>query len=253
MVHEAIVGSDPVDLLSLPIDGDREWYTGGLGESKSVDAVRSGAPLRTSPADAPDGFLRGVTPTDEELRVSAFREQTLERIEAMLANHDMWPRDVQVHFEETPAGHPRQIVDVSAASALLAQAMDTGHGRYLGLATRLDAMTRIPRTSPIGLFAANSGWMLPDRGPLADLLNPPPDLLDDAAIYFADRMRAVDLINRLHERHGDALAVYALIARGGRTAGARPTGHAQASPRRRPLARRPRHHLAGVPARDPCR
>src|SRR5262249_26209177 len=47
--------SRPVALLSLPLQGSRPWYAGGLGANHALGEVKHGAPRRLQLPDRPDG------------------------------------------------------------------------------------------------------------------------------------------------------------------------------------------------------
>ena len=209
IVREVILGSEPVDRLSLPVDGDLAWYAGGLGPDHNVTVVRRGAPRQTTPADDPDAAPASLTEDDEDLRVAAFAERTLERVETMLADPRVHPTQARLLSEAADADQPKQIVDVAASSTLLAQAMDPGHGRYLGLLTALDDVDPPPHAYvAVGLFAIDSQAQLPGGVFVAAALPDVPDLTD----RLVARSGADDVVATIADTWGGDVVPRALIA-----------------------------------------
>ena len=209
IVREVILGSDPVDRLSLPVDGDRAWYAGGLGPDHNVTVVRRGAPRQTTPADDPDAGSASLTEDDEDLRVAAFAERTLERVETMLADPRVHPTQARLLSEAADADQPKQIVDIAASSTLLAQAMDPGHGRYLGLVTALDDVDPQPHAYvAVGLFAVNSQSQLPGGVFVAAALPDIPDLTD----RLVARSGADGVVATIADTWGGEVVPRALVA-----------------------------------------
>jgi len=138
---EEIAHSEPVDLLSLPIDGARPWYAGGLGPASSLDRALLGAPLRLTPADRPDGPLDPLTPEHERQRLAPQTADLDRDCERMLGDAAQWPGNVRLVADALPAGQVKpHSADVSLQNLLLMQSMDPGVARYLGLMTRVDEL-----------------------------------------------------------------------------------------------------------------
>ena len=75
LAFEHVVGSEPITTLSAPISEDAPWYVGGEGPDQAMNRLRSGAPLRFTPPDRPNGPFDLLAPDDEELRLSTFRDE----------------------------------------------------------------------------------------------------------------------------------------------------------------------------------
>jgi len=136
---EQILDSDPLDILSLPIDGRHAWYSGGLGAIRAMSYVKRGAPLRLTPADRPDGPLDLISADNEVQRIQPLGKDVVDACEKMMRDPATWPRDVRIDADALPSGQVAQhSVDMGVPSLLLMQAMDPGLARFLGLMTRVE-------------------------------------------------------------------------------------------------------------------
>lgn len=159
---ERVVGSPPLATLSAPIVGDAPWYAGGEGPQRAMERVRSGAPLRLTPPDRPDGPFDPLMPADEEARVEAFRDELDAEFALLVGNPGTLPGSVeQVHTwlaaDLSPGKRrPWQRVKLNVRDGLLMKSIDPGAARYLGLMTRVDS-------PPDGLDATgqptSSAWL----------------------------------------------------------------------------------------------
>ena len=238
LVFEHILGGTP-DLLSLPIDGDREWYVAGQGEGPAMDVVRSAAPRRLGAPDRPDGPLDGLTADDEELRVAAFREPILDSIERMVGDPSTFPREARLPREvagepDQPGrrGTPRQVVALALAGSLLGQGLDPGIGRFLGLVGhRREPVVEPTAYAVLGLFPVDRRLILPGGRRLADLVDDQPAVVRHVAEAYAQRIGAEERIERLLDAWGEhALSFTAFVA----VAGAVPPPDRPALPLPRP-------------------
>lgn len=149
-------------LLSLPVEGTRPWYVGGLGLDPADRRVADGAPLRLGPPDQPDGPFDAVPPDDEALRIAVHRAAIVEQCELMLRDPGTTPRQVVVPVP--PAVEPDGVhsAELKIEGGLLLQAMDPGIGRLLGLVTRLDEPS--DPTEP-AIYAACGVFAVDPRAP----------------------------------------------------------------------------------------
>jgi hypothetical protein len=215
---EQLMGGDPVDRLGLPIDGDRPpWYTAAPGRDAALRRVEGGAPLRLAPPDRPDGPLAPITPDDEIVRVLAHEPALLDACEQMLSDPRSLP-SAQVASTSLPASgtRPVQYIDVRIAGSLLAQAMDPGIGRYLGVVDRLDRLPDWERPSAyaaIGLFAFDREARVPDGRRLVDVVGQLDPFVDRVSERYAELVGASGTIADLVAGwDGQRLAVRGLIA-----------------------------------------
>lgn len=213
---EMMLNQAPIALLSLPIEGSRPWYANGRGIGAALDEVFRGAPLRLSRPDRPDGPFDPLTPPDDVLRVAACvaKGELDPQCEAMVGDIAVLPGQ-QRHKADAAATAKRrkQFVDISIASTLLAQAMDPGVGRYLGLVGTLRESTDGSRPmayAAIGLFAYSPTAISPDGRPLGVALGARSDLLGRLEEAFADRVKALEVVRMILERHGNPLGSLAL-------------------------------------------
>lgn len=188
---EQIVGGQPIDLLSLPLDGDRPWYAHGLGRDPALRRVENAASLRLTPPDRPDGPFDPLTPGDETARVLAHETSLVDACELMVDDPATLPIR-QRATNDLPAadGKPRQIVDVRVASALLAQAMDPGIGRYLGLVEFLDERpdpSEPTAYAAIGSFAIDPDATLMDGRVVADVIGELDPFTRRACEHFSEQ------------------------------------------------------------------
>ena len=172
-VCEQIIGSAPLDLLGLPIDGARPWYAKGLGDNHALDRVQWGAPKRLTPPDRPDGPFDPVATVDEVLRVQDQATTLLADCEQMLGDRATHPTHCRAR-QEKPAEderHPRQIVDLAPSGTLLLRGLDPGTGRYLGLVGQFDDQpdwtNRPPTRSRVCSRWTRRGWPPRSSGHLA--------------------------------------------------------------------------------------
>lgn len=125
-------------LMSLPLEGSRAWYAGGLGAAQAMDAVRSGAPLRLTPADRPDGPFDALTPLHEEQRVQPHVAGIIHLLEQVLGDPNVRPAAQRLSHDAVPQGRTeRHWLDLHGQNHLLTQAMDPGLARFIGLARRV--------------------------------------------------------------------------------------------------------------------
>jgi hypothetical protein len=197
-ILESLINARPLALLSLPIDGERPWYATGRGENAAMQSVRRGAPQRLQPPDRPDGPFDALTPDDEALRVAAHAPPILDACEQMLRDAATPPRDQRFQQSIVPdPGKPRHFIDLGIARSLLAQAMDPGIGRYLGLLGAFDdaADGRQPAAyAALGLFAYPPNATAPDGRSFASALGPPHPQMEQIATHFAGMAHATDLV-----------------------------------------------------------
>lgn len=136
---EQLLNSRPHALMSLPIDGSRAWYVGGLGAAQAMDAVRSGAPRRLTPADRPDGPFDALTPSHEEQRVQPHAAGILHLLDKVLGDSNVRPAAQLLLHDAVPQGRTeRHWLELHGQNHLLTQAMDPGLARFIGLARRVD-------------------------------------------------------------------------------------------------------------------
>lgn len=138
-VTERVVGGAPLLRLSAPIGGDRYWYAGGEGPDRAMRRVEEAAPLRFTPPDRPLAPWGPLPRAAEVQRLQALRAELDEDLEQMLRDPGVPPRDAVRTETWLPgvlaSGRPRawQQARIGRLEGLLAQAMDPGVARYLGL------------------------------------------------------------------------------------------------------------------------
>lgn len=160
---EALMGAEP-RLLGLPIDGDRPWYARGPGPDPAFARVERGAPKRLGPPDRADGSYDRLDPANERARIEVQAPDLDAAIETMLDDTAILPSAQQWRVTN-PGSQPRQIVGVHLAGALLAQAMDPGLGRYLGV---VDVIDERPTWNPPAVYAAVGWFAIDTHARLAD-------------------------------------------------------------------------------------
>lgn len=209
---EALLHQAPDALLSLPIDGSWPWYANGRGSAEALVRVERGAALRLQRPDRPDGPFDPLTPVDDVTRVSAHTTDIDEQCKNMVGDITVTPTQQRLvrHVPATPTRR-RQFVDISIASTLLAQAMDTGVGRYLGLVGTLDQ--RSDGTLPlayvaIGLFVFPRVSLAPDGRTIIASLGPRSPMIDQLVDAFVVRVGAKDVLNRLNERYSSGRSLF---------------------------------------------
>jgi hypothetical protein len=146
LAFEHVVGSEPITTLSAPISEDAPWYVGGEGPDQAMNRLRSGAPLRFTPPDRPNGPFDLLAPDDEELRLSTFRDE-IDAQFAMLVGDPATPPALieQIHTflpaELSPGKRrPWQRTHLNVQDDLLMKSLDPGTARYLGLMTQFDVL-----------------------------------------------------------------------------------------------------------------
>lgn len=201
---EQIIGGKPIDLLSLPLDGDRPWYAHGLGRDPALRRVEDAAPLRLAPPDQPDGPFDPLTRDDERTRILAHETSLIDACELMVDDPGTLPTRQRASSDLPAAnGKPRQIVDVRVASALLAQAMDPGIGRYLGLVDFLDERpdpSEPTAYAAIGSFAIDSRAKLMDGRQVVSVIGQLDPLTQRVCEHFRDEIGGdvSDVVERHH-------------------------------------------------------
>ena len=248
---EQIIGGQPIDLLSLPLDGDRPWYAHGLGRDPALRRVEDAAPLRLAPPDQPDGPFDPLTRDDERTRILAHETSLIDACELMVDDPGTLPTRQRASTDLPAAnGKPRQIVDVRVASALLAQAMDPGIGRYLGLVDFLDERpdpSEPTAYAAIGSFAIDSRAKLMDERRVVSVIGQLDPLTQRICEHFRDEIGGdvSDVVERHH------LAERCLIAVAGAVPPPDPPRVRPPDLGRRPLARPRGRPLDDVPAGVP--
>jgi hypothetical protein len=213
---EPMLHRDPDALLSLPIDGSRPWYANGRGANEALARVRRGAPLRLQPPDRPDGPFDPLTPDDDVTRVSVHRAFIDQQCERMVGDIAVMPTRQRLlrNVPATPTRR-RQFVDISIASTLLAQVMDPGIGRYLGLVGTLDERTdgTVPLAYvAIGLFVFPRIALAPDGRPIVVSLGLRHPVVEGLANVFVARVHGQDVLQHLNERHNAGPALLERLA-----------------------------------------
>ena len=202
---EALLHEAPNALLSLPIEGSWAWYANGRGPAAALTQVERGAALRLQRPDRPDGPFDPLTPADDVTRVSAHATHIDEQCKSMVGDITVMPTQQRLvrHVPATPTRR-RQFVDISIASTLLAQAMDPGIGRYLGLVGTLHEQTDGTRPLAyvaIGLFVFPRLALAPDGRTIIASLGSRSPMLDQLADAFVARIGAKDVLYRLNEQY----------------------------------------------------
>jgi hypothetical protein len=202
---EVLLHQAPDALLSLPIEGSRPWYANGRGSSAALTRVQRGAALRLQRPDRPDGPFDPLTPADDVTRVSAHTTHIDQQCETMVGDITVMPTQQRLvrHVAATPTRR-RQFIDISITNTLLAQAMDPGVGRYLGLVGALDERT--DGTLPlayvtIGLFVFARVARAPDGRTIIASLGSQLPMVDQLADAFVARVGAKDVLYRLNEQY----------------------------------------------------
>jgi hypothetical protein len=202
---ESMLHREPDALLSLPIDGSRAWYANGRGANAAIARVQRGAALRLQPPDRPDGPFDPLTPADEVTRVSAHAANIGQQCERMVGDIAVIPTQQRLlrNVPATPTKR-RQFVDISIAGTLLAQAMDPGIGRYLGVMGTLDERSdgSVPLAYvAIGLFVFPHLARAPDGRTILASLGAQQPVVDALGNAFVARIGATDVLHRLEERY----------------------------------------------------
>jgi hypothetical protein len=212
---EAIPDRGPDALLSLPLDGVRPWYANGRGPNDALARVQRGAARRLQRPDRPDGPFDPLTPADDVTRVSAYTSDIDDECERMVGDIAVMPTQQRLvrNVPLTPT-RPRQFVDIAIASTLLAQSMDPGIGRYLGLVGTMDEHTdgSVPLAYvAIGLFVFSRIARAPDGRTIAASLGPQPPLIDNVTNAFVARIAAQDVLRRLNERYDSGPSLFGFL------------------------------------------
>jgi hypothetical protein len=204
-VIEPMIGQKPVAVLSLPIDGSRPWYAGGLGPDESFAQVERGAALRLQPPDRPDGPFAPLTPQDDVLRVGAHAAELDKQCEWLVGDIGTPPR-MQRRKEQLAASATarQQFVDLAVADTLMVQAMDPGIGRYLGLVgtvnERTDGSAPVALAA-VGLFIYSTGWRGPDGRPLDIAFGHRPDGLERVESKLVELFEAQSMLDKLAAKY----------------------------------------------------
>jgi hypothetical protein len=201
-VLERILGSDPFDVLSAPLDGDFPWYAGGRGKTDAMKRVAVGAPLEWTRPDRPVGPFDSLSEAAEEARVAVFQPEIDDEFQLLISDPDTVPSAVTRSRETAPGDPgPWQRVDEQIQGSLLLKSLDPGVGRYAGLLTLLRHLPDMeerpqPPTATAwlaaGLFACSTE---------ARLRLPPPDAVEQRLIerlvaLEPSAQRVIDLLGR---------------------------------------------------------
>ena len=185
---EALLGQLPFAALSLPITGERAWYSGGEGSDVGLRRVQEGAPQRWGRPDRPDGPFDSLGPDAELARIRAAQADIDDEIERLLGDADVVPGAVErTHLwlaEVMASGKKRawQRATERVQESLLMKALDPGAAHYLGLAANL-ADLLVP-TNPFQPPGAR-GWLaagLFATGPAMRFELPDPDAQEQRLI-----------------------------------------------------------------------
>jgi len=202
---EAMLNHAPDALLSLPLDGSHPWYVRGGGPQDALSRVKRGAALRLQRPDRPDGPFDALTPADDVARVSAHAPDIDAQCRQMVDDIDVMPtQQRRLRNVAATASRRRQFVDIAIASTLLAQAMDPGVGRYLGLVGTFDDRTdgSVPLAYvAIGLFVFPRIGRAPDGRTIIASLGPQQPVVEQLANAFVARVGAQPMLDRLNERY----------------------------------------------------
>jgi hypothetical protein len=203
-ILEQMLGNDPIAFLSLPIEGSRPWYAGGLGEAASMGEVGRGAPRRLNRPDRPDGPFDPLTPQDEVARITAHAPAIVNQCEQLVGDLGVPPAGQRLRDETAPPTGPRHIVNVRIADTLLAQGMDPGLGRFLGLVGSIDERShgeRLLAYVAMGIFTYWSDAKAPGGALIENVLGPRLDVMDQIATQLVERFDRDGVLQQLGERY----------------------------------------------------
>lgn len=221
-VIEQMLRRDPIAFFSLPIDGSRPWYAGGLGPAVTLGEVERGAPTRLNRPDRPDGPFDPLTPLDELARVNAHAPSIVNQCEQLVGDLGTAPSAQRLRSQALSNFDGRQhIANVRIADTLLAQAMDPGLGRFLGLVGSIAERSRGERPlayAAVGIFTYWSNARAPIGMFIETMLGPRAELLDTVAAKLIDRFDRDGVLQQLGERYSATFGTFAtfratLIAR----------------------------------------
>lgn len=206
-----------IEPLSLPIDGTRPWYVGGLGADPAMDRVRSGAAMRLGPPDQADGPFDPIPPEDELLRVGLHLPEIVRHCEAMLSDPATTPRRVALEVPPQVEADGVHSAELKVEGTLLLQAMDPGIGRCLGLVTRLDPPPdpAVPTVyAACGIFAVDPKATAPGAMTLGQALGAADDAFLDLVMAVVTRPRGDNgELGRLREQiNGAGMEMRLLVA-----------------------------------------
>lgn len=137
-------GGELAAVMGLPIQGVHPWYCGVQTRDDALQRVTSGAPLRLSPADRPDGPFDAVGAAEETSRVEDFLDAFklgggLEATMLRMVSDGALPPWAQFDVEQlSPASDPPQYATSNRLGLLQTAAADPGIARLCGFATHLD-------------------------------------------------------------------------------------------------------------------
>ena len=218
---EQMLGRDPVALLSLPIDGSRPWYAGGLGQAASIGEVERGSPKRLNRPDRPDGPFDPLTPQDEVARINAHATDIINQCERLVGDLGVPPAAQRLQSQAVPASGPQHIANVRIGATLLAQAMDPGIGRFLGVVGSINERSRGERLlayAAMGIFTYWSDAKAPGGAYIESVLGPRVEVLDQIATKLVERFDRNGVLQQLGERYAATYGTFStsratLIAR----------------------------------------
>jgi hypothetical protein len=223
-VLEQMLGRDPIAFFSLPIDGSRPWYAGGLGRAATLDEVERGAPKRLNRPDRPDGPFDPLTPQDEVARIEAHATSSdiVGQCEQLVGDLASAPGAQRLQRQAVSGSRPQDIANVRIADTLLAQAMDPGLGRFLGLVASIAERSRGERRLAyvaLGIFTYWSDAKAPNGELIETVLGPRVEVLDTIGTKLVERFDRDGVLQRLGERYS---ATYGTFSMSRATLSARP-------------------------------
>ncbi|MGH9311523.1 MAG: hypothetical protein ACRD1U_19245, partial [Vicinamibacterales bacterium] len=210
-VIEQMLGGDPIAFLTLPIEGSRPWYAGGLGDTVGLHEVVRGAPKRLNRPDQPDGPFDPLTPQDEIARVEAHAPDIVNQCEQLVGDLATPPRAQRLQSQLVPASGRQHIANVRIADTLLAQAMDPGLGRFLGLVGSVDEQSDGSRRlayAAVGIFAYWSDSKAPNGELIDRVLGPRVDALDTVGKKLVERFDRDGILQELGQRYSATFGTF---------------------------------------------